>query len=137
MAVNVKRTLRDIRMGRMMAYGAETKAEGIGDMELYRKISENAWREVAEAEEMITDKLQLLTVMDRLIVEQWLDGATFREIAAAINWSMKWTNYRFNAAVKQMQQAVDQQELNLNENVHTALDTVLVSSNKNEIPAYH
>ena len=54
--------------------------------------------------------------MDRLIVEQWLDGATFREIAGAVNWSTTWTNYRFNAAVKQMQQAVDQEALILLDN---------------------
>ena len=116
MTVNVKKTLRDIRMGRMMAYDADARAESTENMERYRKISENAWREVAEAEEIIIDKLQILAVMDRLIVEQWLDGATFREIAGAVNWSTTWTNYRFNAAVKQMQQAVDQEALILLDN---------------------
>lgn len=92
-----------------MAHRTDAMMKNLENGERYRKICDNAWREASEAEAVIADKLQSLSAMDRMIVEQWMDGASFEEIARAADWSMSWTNRRFNAAVRKMQEEADRE----------------------------
>lgn len=109
MSVAIKRRLLDARTSRIMAHRADAMMKNLENGERYRKICDNAWREVNEAEAVIADRLQTLSAMDRMIVEQWMDGATFEEIAKAAGWSISWANRRFNAAVRKMQEEADRE----------------------------
>jgi len=109
MIVAIKKRLLDARTSRIMAHRADAMMGSFENGERYRKICDNAWRESNEAEAAIAGRLQTLSAMDRMIVEQWVDGATFEEIAKAAGWSVSWTNRRFNAAVRKMQEEADRE----------------------------